>query len=72
MEVFIVIFSIVLLLATITYIIWDAFRSKFICDECFHRMYVVKVIDTPYDEIRILKCPKCGFERKIVIAKRDD
>ena len=72
MTTFIVIFSIIVVAVTLAYILWDAFRSKFICDECFHRMYVIKIIDTPYDEIRVLKCPKCGFERKIVIAKRDD
>ena len=72
MATFIVVFSIIVVSVTLAYILWDAFRSKFICDECFHRMYVIKIIDTPYDEIRVLKCPKCGFERKIVIAKRDD
>lgn len=72
MEVFIVIFSIVVFLATLIYIMWDAFKSNYICDECFHRMYTEKIIDNMYEEIRVLRCPKCGFKREIIITKYDD
>lgn len=71
MTTFVIVFSIVVFVTTWAYIIWSVFKDNYRCNKCNHSMYVKNIKLTPYEEIRTLKCPECGYEKEIIVENED-